>query len=89
MPPILSLFNLNRSKARDISRRSLPPQEPMSSSQASARGAAFDPFDVEGDPPPRPELTREQVDLCRDALPHFEVERKGKGKGALRVGLDP
>jgi hypothetical protein len=67
-----------RSKARALSRRS-PPQEPMSSSRAPARGAAFDPFDVESDPPPSPELTREQVDLCRDALPNFEVKRKGKG----------
>ncbi|XP_062204389.1 protein-tyrosine-phosphatase PTP1-like [Phragmites australis] len=43
-----------------------------SSSRAPTPGDAFDPFDVDADPPPRPELTPEQIRLCRDALAHFE-----------------
>jgi hypothetical protein len=35
-------------------------QVSMSSSRAPARGTAFDPFHVETDMPPRPELTHEQ-----------------------------
>ncbi|TVU51209.1 hypothetical protein EJB05_02619, partial [Eragrostis curvula] len=65
--------------AASLSRRSPPPEEPMSSSRAAARGAAFEPFDVDADPPPRPELTPEQVELCRDALAHFVGKRKQKG----------
>ncbi|KAJ1265038.1 hypothetical protein BS78_08G047500 [Paspalum vaginatum] len=49
-----------------------PPPEQGSSSRAPASGTAFDPFDVDVDPPLRPE----QVELCRDALAHFEHKRK-------------
>ncbi|KAK3139446.1 hypothetical protein QOZ80_5AG0383430 [Eleusine coracana subsp. coracana] len=50
----------------------------MSSSRAPARGGAFDPFDVEVGPPSRPDLTPEQVELCKDALAHFKAKRKNK-----------
>ncbi|GJN13662.1 hypothetical protein PR202_gb00392 [Eleusine coracana subsp. coracana] len=50
----------------------------MSSSRAPERGGAFDPFDVEADPPSRPDLTPEQVGLCKDALAHFKGKRKNK-----------
>ncbi|KAL6641809.1 hypothetical protein ACP70R_019990 [Stipagrostis hirtigluma subsp. patula] len=63
-----------------LSRRSAPPQEaPGQSSQAPAPRASFDPFDVDADPPPRPRLTQEQVQLCRDALAHFEAQSKRAG----------
>uniref|UniRef100_A0A0A9EGI4 protein-tyrosine-phosphatase n=1 Tax=Arundo donax TaxID=35708 RepID=A0A0A9EGI4_ARUDO len=64
--------------AASLSRRSPPPQEMPgpSSSRAPAPGASFDPFDVDADPPPRPELTPEQAGHCRDALAHFEEKRK-------------
>ena len=52
--------------AASLSRRS-PPPPPR---------AVFDPFDVDADPPPRLELTPEQVGHCRDALAHFEEKRK-------------
>ena len=52
--------------AASLSRRS-PPPPPR---------AAFDPFDVDADPPPRLELTPEQVGHCGDALAHFEEKRK-------------
>ena len=52
--------------AASLSRRSPPPQP----------GAAFDPFDVDADPPPRLELTPEQVGHCSDALAHLEEKRK-------------
>ncbi|RLM97888.1 hypothetical protein C2845_PM06G11990 [Panicum miliaceum] len=62
--------------AASLSRRSPPPQEPGSYSRIPAPGAAFDPFDVDADPPPRLELTPEQVGHCSDALAHFEEKRK-------------
>ncbi|CAL4911359.1 unnamed protein product [Urochloa decumbens] len=61
--------------AASLSRRS-PRQEPGSSSRTPAPGAAFDPFDIDADPPPRLELTPGQVEHCRDALEHFEEKRK-------------
>ncbi|RLN30582.1 hypothetical protein C2845_PM05G04120 [Panicum miliaceum] len=62
--------------AASRSRRSPPPQEPGSYSQTPAPGAAFDPFDVDADPPPRLDLTPEQVGHCSEALAHFEEKRK-------------
>ncbi|OEL33693.1 hypothetical protein BAE44_0005289 [Dichanthelium oligosanthes] len=59
-----------------LSRRSPPQRELGSSSRAPAPGSAFDPFDVDADPPPRLEMTPEQVGHCSDALPHFEEKRK-------------
>ena len=52
--------------AASLSRRS-PPPPPR---------AAFDPFDVDADPPPRLELTPGQVGHCSDALAHLEEKRK-------------
>ncbi|GJM87874.1 hypothetical protein PR202_ga03872 [Eleusine coracana subsp. coracana] len=72
-----SLRGKARAAAR-LSRKSPPSQEPMSSSRAPARGGAFDPFDVEVDPPLRPDVTPEQVELCKDALAHFKAKRKNK-----------
>ncbi|XP_066356600.1 protein-tyrosine-phosphatase PTP1-like [Miscanthus floridulus] len=63
--------------AAALPRRSPRPPEPgSSSSRAPAPGAAFDPFDVDTNPPPRPELTPEQIGLCSDALAHFEDKGK-------------
>ncbi|KAI5012010.1 hypothetical protein ZWY2020_024144 [Hordeum vulgare] len=38
-------------------------------------GVAFNPFDIEADPPPLA-LTPEQIKLCKDALAHFERRSK-------------
>lgn len=73
---LAACFRGKAKAAASVSRR--PPPEPMSSSRAPARGAAFNPFDVESDPPCRPDLTPEQVELCRDALAHFQEKRKNK-----------
>jgi len=63
--------------AAALPRRSPRPPEPgSSSSRAPAPGAAFDPFDVDTDPPPRPELSPQQIGLCSDALAHFEDKGK-------------
>lgn len=59
-----------------LPRRSSRPPEPGSSSRAPVPRVAFDPFDVDTDPPSRPELTPKQIGLCSDALAHF----KNKGK---------
>lgn len=78
--------------AAALPRRSSRPSEPgssssrapapgASSSRAPAPGASFDPFDVDTDPPSRPELTPEQIGLCVDALAHFEY--KGKRRDDL------
>ncbi|TKW07247.1 hypothetical protein SEVIR_7G295700v4 [Setaria viridis] len=62
--------------AASLSSRSQPRQELGSSSRAPAPGAAFDPFDVDADPPSQLELTPEQVGHCSDALAHFEKRKR-------------
>ncbi|XP_021302080.1 protein-tyrosine-phosphatase PTP1 isoform X2 [Sorghum bicolor] len=63
--------------ATALPRRSARAPEPgSSSSRALAHGAAFNPFDVDTDPPPRPELSPEQIGLCSDALARFEDKGK-------------
>ncbi|CAN6339826.1 unnamed protein product [Urochloa humidicola] len=68
-------LHANVRAAASLSRRS-PRQEAGPSSRTPAPGAAFDPFDIDADPPPRLELTPEQVGHCSDALKHFEEKRK-------------
>ena len=63
--------------ATALPRRSARAPEPgSSSSRALAHGAAFNPFDVDTDPPPRPELSPEQIGLCSDAFARFEDKGK-------------